>query len=562
MSELFSTENKYRKYNTPNSMIDEFGKKKIAVGVLDRVSTDMQAIDGDSLEMQRELAQEYVRSIDGTIYKFYTEEGVSASKVRLEKRQKLQELIQDIRKGNINYIVAYKRDRIFRNAQEYMWFIQFLVDNNCEIYLTARDEQQIDLSAFKVAGAAKMMEVMMAMISEMESATTSSRVSDTMINLAKKGEYTGGSTPIGYQRVNGKFLPMNGVKQLIWKIENLYLQGYGLFSIARWLNGGKVNGLKTLDAPIPKPIENKTSDTWNHRNIDTILFNPIYTGHFSYQSKKNIDLDRVISKSEIIDPVRTEERQREINSFHNQKTSNTKSPRSYNTPFLLSGLLYCAECGEKMITSTTQPKNSYKSHSYYRCASKAKQYLNAKCSNKGYRKEVIEALVLRLAKIQIHQFFDSETSSIINLKIEVDKKMFAEKAESMSSKIKECNKRMNKYDSLIEELEMSDDDIELQKYYMKKQKDIIIEMNMLKKEHRELINKSENDTDNSYDMNKFSNIANEFLKHLECRPVGVQKRMLEMLFSNFYINKDGQVKMMVKVGLSDDLIREIETNKE
>lgn len=559
MNDLFSTENKYRKNQFTNNILDQFGEQQIAMGVLERVSTDTQANEGDSLEMQRELAQEHAKEIKGVIYKFYTEEGISASKTRLEKRHKLQELIQDVRDGKINYIVAYKRDRIFRNAQEYMWFIQFLVDSNCEIYLTARDEQQIDLSAFKVAGAAKMMEVMMAMISEMESSTTSARVSDTMISLAKKGEYTGGSTPIGYQRIEDKFVPMDGVKELFAKIEDIYLRGFGLFSIAKWLNGGEVNGLVTLEKPVPKPIENKTSDIWNHRNIDTILFNPIYTGHFSYQSKKNIDLDRLISKSELIVPIRSEERQRELNSLHHKKTSESRPPRAYNTPFLLSGILYCSECGEKMVTSTSQPKNSDKKHSYYRCKSKTKSYKNIKCENKGYRKEILEALVLKVARERIKEFLKPEINNPIYAKIELDKATYVNQAGEIKNKIKDYERKLDRYTELVEELE---EDIELQKVYMKKQKDILIELNDLRQTQTSLENKMSNE-DPETNFEKLIKLAKNFGDMVENAPVGIQKQMIETLFSNIYVNKNGQVKMLISAGLPlEGLMNDVESNED
>ncbi|POZ56457.1 hypothetical protein LYSIN_01240 [Lysinibacillus sphaericus] len=555
MNDLFSMENKYRKSHVTDDILDEFGQRQIVIGVLERVSTDMQANEGDSLEMQRELAQEHAKNINGTIYKFYTEEGVSASKVRIEKRQKLQELIQDVSHGKVNYIIAYKRDRIFRNAQEYMWFIQFLVDNNCEIYLTAREEQQIDLSAFKVAGAAKMMEVMMAMISEMESATTSTRVSDTMINLAKKGEYTGGSTPIGYHRVEGKFLPMDGVNELFAKIEDLYLQGFGLFSIAKWLNGGEVKGLVALKNPIPKPIENKTSDIWNHRNINTILFNPIYTGHFSYQSKKNLDLNRFISKNELIEPIRTEKRQRELNAFYNKKIKNARPARAYNTSFLLSGLLYCAECGEKMMTSTTQPKNSDKKHSYYRCKSQGTNYYKTKCENHGYRKEEIETFVLKAAKEKsvdlIGNFLDLEVHKIVQEKIKIEKKTNVNHADVLKDKIKDFEKKLNRYTELVEELDSSEEDIGLQKIYMKKQLDILKELNDLRKTYASLdAEDNKNSNDNFTHEEDFMNLAKEIGNIIETSPVHLQKQFLENLFTVIYVDKNRRIKMVTKDGLT------------
>ncbi|MFJ6266482.1 recombinase family protein [Lysinibacillus xylanilyticus] len=554
MNDLFSMENKYRKSNVTDDLVDEFGERQIVVGVLERVSTDMQANEGDSLEMQRELAQEHAKEINGIIYKFYTEEGVSASKTRIEKRHKLQELIQDVRDGKINYIVAYKRDRIFRNAQEYMWFIQFLVDNNCEIYLTAREEQQIDLSAFKVAGAAKMMEVMMAMISEMESATTSTRVSDTMINLAKKGEYTGGSTPIGYHRVEGKFLPIDGVKELFSKIEDLYLQGFGLFSIAKWLNGEEVKGLITLKNPIPKPIENKTSDIWNHRNINTILFNPIYTGHFSYQSKKNLDLNRFISKNELIEPIRTEERQRDLNALHNKKIKNARPARAYITSFLLSGLLYCAECGEKMMTSSTQRKNSDKKHSYYRCKSQGTNYYKTKCENHGYRKEEIEIFVLKVAKEKIGNlignFLDLEVHKIVQEKIKLEKKTHVNQADDIKGKIKDFEKKLNRYTELVIELNSSKEDIDIQKIYMKKQRDILKELNDLRLAYTSLDGEDTKNSNDNFAIEDFMNLAKEIGNIIETSSVHIQKQFLENLFTVIYVDKNRQIKMVIREGLT------------
>lgn len=475
---------------------------------------------------------------------------ISASKTRMEKRPKLQELLQDVRDGKINYIVAYKRDRIFRNAQEYIWFIQFLVDNNCEIYLTARGEQQIDLSAFKVAGAAKMMEVLLAMISEMESATTSTRVSDTMINLAKKGEYTGGSTPIGYHRVVGKFLPMVGVKELFRKIEDLYLRGFGLFSIAKWLNGGEVNCLSTLEKAIPKPIENKTSDVWNHRNIDTILFNPIYTGHFSYQSKKNVELDRFIFKSELIEPIRTLERQRELNALHDKKIESARPPRAYNTPFLLTGLLYCSECGEKMRASTTQPKNSNKKHSYYRCKNKSTSYKSFKCENHGYKKEIMEVFVLNAAKEIIKDFLDIEIYKIIHEKIKLEKKTYIDQTDDIKGKIKDFEKKLIRYTELVIDLSSSKEDIDIQKIYMKKQRDILNELNNLRKVYASQDAKDKRKTNDNFILDDFMNLANEIGNIIETSPVNLQKQFLENLFTVIYVDKNRRIKMVTRDGLT------------
>jgi len=544
---LFSKENKYKKMQRSNVIVDEFGERQILIGVLERVSTDTQAVDGDSLEMQREMAQDYANSIGGIIYKFYTEEGVSASKVRLEKREKVQQLIQDIKDNKVNYVIAYKRDRMFRNTQEYMWFIQFLADNNCEIYLTARGEQQIDLSAFKTAGASKMMEVVMSMVAEMESATTSARVSDTMISKAQKGEFTGGSVPIGYKLENGKYVPIKGAKSIFEKIEDLYLQGYGMMTIAKWLNGAEIKNLPTLTLPIPKPISYSSTELWNHRNINTILFNPVYTGHLQYQSKKNIDLDRIIEKSDMIIPLRTEERQRDINLLQAKKKKGVRPPRAYNTTFLLSGLLFCDECGEKFLTSTTQDKEG-KRRSYYVCKNKRSNYKNTHCNNHGYRKEVIEDLILKAAKDKIAEFLSPNVYEKLKAKIELDKLTYSKQSDNVEKRIEALQEELNNYTELVGQLK---DDFELQKVYLQKQKQILIELNDMKEAYAVLAEKSEGES-KDFNLEDFMRLATNFGDVVENAPVGIQKQLLEDLFTDIYVNKEGNVSLKIRAGLADN----------
>ena len=90
------------------------------------------------------------------------------------------------------------------------------------------------------------------------------------------------------------------------------MAGYGTKSISKWLNGGEVRGLETLETPYPKHSTHSKSEQWNDRTVKTVLFNPTYTGHVSYQSKKNEELDRIVEKSDQIIPIRSIEKQQKI----------------------------------------------------------------------------------------------------------------------------------------------------------------------------------------------------------------------------------------------------------
>lgn len=260
-------------------------------GIHERVSTEKQ-LDGISLDTQREMALELVDKMGGIVVDYYTEEGLSAKKKRLDQRPKMQQLIEDIESGKVNHVIAYRRDRLWRNTEESLGFMRVLIENNCKITLTARDENQIDLSEYRKNGGGKLLELIMAQINEGESEATSVRVSDNMISKAKAGQFTGGIVPYGYKSEKSRLIPIESEIPVIKEIADLYLKGYGAYSIARWLNNIEVKGLGKRGIPHVKLKQHKRSkETWTKESIESVLFNHVYIGTMRYHSFKNNKYD-------------------------------------------------------------------------------------------------------------------------------------------------------------------------------------------------------------------------------------------------------------------------------
>ncbi|MBG9689569.1 hypothetical protein ABD91_01330 [Lysinibacillus sphaericus] len=545
VKDIFSVENKYRKSIEKNSN-NGFEKEKIVIGVHKRVSTDKQFQDGDSLEMQQELANKHANEIGGVIYKYYEENGLSAKKNPLDKRPVMQEIIQDIEDGKINYLIAYRRDRLFRNQAENMWFWSLLAEHDCKIFLTASGETQVNIEEIKKAGTTKMMESILAMLAEMESEITSTRVSDTMISKAKKGEYTGGATPIGYERIEGRFTPKNGVKELFYIVEDLYLQGFGLLSIAKWLNGEKVSDLPQLESSIKKPIDSHKDTLWNHRNINTILFNPFYTGHVSYQSKKNIEMNRIIKEVDYIEPIRTLERQKQINAFKKKKEDGKKAPRAYNTSFLLTGILYCGECGAKMLGSTTQKKGSEKKYCYYSCPTKKSYYGGVKkCENVHYNKDALEAVVIKATKEKTKFIMSDDFYKKASKKIKDDKKTYASQYDLISEEVTKKEKELSRLIKMTTQIE----DVELQKVYFAEQSQLITKINEMKDSMLLVAEKANGEVSDDFNFESFIELSKDYSKMIGVAPIGIQKQLIENLFADIRIDKNGEVSMQWNIGL-------------
>ena len=103
-----------------------FLKKSTALYV--RVSTDRQALEGESLRAQEEILKEYCKNSGISEYKIYRDEGCSA-KQKYNKRPVMMKLLSDIEAGKIHQVLFIKLDRWMRNVAEYHK-VQEILDRN------------------------------------------------------------------------------------------------------------------------------------------------------------------------------------------------------------------------------------------------------------------------------------------------------------------------------------------------------------------------------------------------------------------------------------------------
>ena len=93
--------------------------------------------NGFSLGEQKEKLLQLCKFKEYEVFKVYDDAGISAKD--MEHRPAFQEMLADMRAGKINYIVAYKLDRVTRSVRDLEVLISDLEKHNC--YLVCdRDE--------------------------------------------------------------------------------------------------------------------------------------------------------------------------------------------------------------------------------------------------------------------------------------------------------------------------------------------------------------------------------------------------------------------------------------
>ena len=168
--------------------------ERMIAAVYIRVSTEDQAREGFSLGEQKEKLLQLCAFKGYEVFKVYEDAGISAKD--MEHRPAFQEMLQDMRAGKINYIVAYKLDRVTRSVRDLEELISQLEKYNC--YLVC-DRDDVNTSTANGRFFVRMLTV----LSQLEIEIVSERTKFEL-NGAIKSSHLPGPAPLGYKKDGNK----------------------------------------------------------------------------------------------------------------------------------------------------------------------------------------------------------------------------------------------------------------------------------------------------------------------------------------------------------------------
>lgn len=221
------------------------------------------------------------------VYKVYQDAGISAKD--MEHRPGFQQMMDDMRKGKINYIVAYKLDRVTHSVRDLELLIAELEKYDCYL-ICERD----DVNTSTANG--RFFVRMLTVLSQLEIEVVSERTKFGMSGAIKAGHLPG-TCPLGYYRDKDKVVKIDpNTKDIVKRIFNMYLEGKSYYQISCILDEEK----------ILYPEHNK----WTEATVRTIINNRIYVG--DYVRNKTL-------KDESKEEVNTESLDEQIKELNQQK---------------------------------------------------------------------------------------------------------------------------------------------------------------------------------------------------------------------------------------------------
>lgn len=413
-----------------------------SAGIYIRVSTFDQAREGFSLREQEERLKEFCKFKRYNIYKVYQDAGISAKN---DKRPAYQEMIEDVKKGNINVIVALKLDRLTRSVYDIEKLMKFVNDYECDVDCMA-DESNTTTSN------GRMVMRIMTSVSQNEIEKCSERTKFGMAGAIKNGHIPN-RTGLGFKRKNKKLVPDPLTKDIIVRIFDLYLEGKSHQAIANIYNKEKVLG--------------KTN--WYDSTIQKILSNELYKG--DYVNGKRTKHPTYYEN--VIEPIVSKEKWK---SCQYQKLRNARHYERTAT-YLFTNKLKCSKCGNFLGGHATTKTNG-KKYYYYKCNT-CKTYFN----EIDIEKE-LKAFMLELAKQD--DLINNYYTPFIKSKLE-------DKTEDYKKEIKDLDKQLDRiktayikgvvkledFDKEIKHIEYQKSDLEKRQKGQKQYEDLSFTLNDL-----------------------------------------------------------------------------------
>jgi site-specific DNA recombinase len=349
----------------------------------------------NSLDAQRESCAAYIKAQGWTaIAESYDDGGFTGANV---DRPAFQRLLADVDAGKIDVVVVYKVDRLSRSLLDFAKVMDRFNQSGAAFVSITQN--------FSTADAMGRLTLNMLMsFAEFEREMISERTRDKICAARRKGKWTGGAVPFGYEAVGGK-LQVNDLEALVvGEIYDLYLKHR---SIVRILDELRTRG-RTTKRHVSKTGTVRSAKTWTKDAVLRVLKNPLYTArtvvggeHFDAEHKAIVDRATFARVGALVGQ------------------GGSRSTKSVQRGYLLRGLLRCGACDAGLTpASAFKGQREYR---YYRCQTRDKQGSRACTCAPLPARAVEDFVVAELRKVPLNGPLAARLTTVLAARIETER---------------------------------------------------------------------------------------------------------------------------------------------
>lgn len=321
--------------------------------------------ESNSIGNQRELIKSYADKAGFEIIKEYIDDGFTGSNF---ERPNFKKMLSDLEKKSCKTIIVKDLSRFGRDYIESGKFLQKIFPQMGVRFISVNDNYDSDSADVNDT---HLILPIKNFINDSYCRDISMKVKSSQKTKWQRGEFIGSFAPYGYEknskRKNHLVVDKN-VAHVIRKIFEMKVEGYSSQAIADELNR---LGIQTPQAYKESNGSNFTTgfasnkSKWQAKMINRIIESRVYLGDLeqgkrtklNYKSNKEIKVmeDDWIRVEGTHEAIITETMFNVANKMMERDILNRKSK-----PDFLTGLLYCADCGNQLVRRKQKTKDGQK----------------------------------------------------------------------------------------------------------------------------------------------------------------------------------------------------------
>ena len=308
----------------------------------------------ESIEAQVRECKAYAARKNLDVIGVYADHGISGT---TDDRPDFQRMIEDSKKKQFKYVILYGIDRFARDRYIAAIYKYELKKNGVTLLYAKNDIPDSPEGVI--------LESVMEGYAEYYSKNLSRNTSRGMLQNAMKGKYNGGKLPLGYKIIDSYYV----IDEITAPIVKRIFQDYAAGKTFREIQ-------KEYRPLLPEELKDG--------QLRSMLTNEKYMGVYTYGDERFNTIPPIVDE-ELFKAV-----QKNV-----QATAHKRTRKYAKEDYILSGKLYCGNCGSLMTGESGRSGNG-QLHYYYKCS--AKKHNKAACTTRGVRKDWLESFILNEIK--------------------------------------------------------------------------------------------------------------------------------------------------------------------
>lgn len=345
-----------------------------------------------------------------------------------ENRNEYLRMLSLVENKELDVIVVMKLDRLARDLCDSSTAIKLLNLYGC--YLIAGD----DVSDSNTPAGEFMRNILLAQ-NQFHARRVASDVMATECNNARNGYTAGGIPPYGLKVIGKRFEIDENEAPAIRIMFDRFAKGYSYKQI--------------IDELTDLGFYTRAGNRFSYSTVYSLLRNDKYYGTFVYnrkggkRKKKRVLIEHFdeVRNSDAIPPIISKELFDEVQEKLDGRQTNSR-PRQNVTDFVLTGLLFCKECGGSMSGATNTGGRNSQKYRRYQCLNHTGRR-GKTCKTKPIRAEYIESAVKEILTASINEHLASKAN--LSAVFADRERELREKANILSRHVCDLENRINNF---------------------------------------------------------------------------------------------------------------------